>query len=545
MSEQPTPPSDDLVTAPDPGMSSSEPPAVSESNPAESPATSDAALLVLTSAAAGAVVDASSPSEPEAAASAAAPGVPASGLASESALAEAPESEPATPAGDAPFSQLLEARPADPNALAVGQRVRGKIISIGDDQVIVSLSGRPDAILPTRELRGPDGSMLLRLNDPVSAFVQALGVPLELTLGKRRGLLNLAKLRIAYEEKRPVTGTVRAANKGGFEVRVQGARGFCPLSQIDFGMLQEPEAYVGKLFTFRVLRWENGGRTIILSRRAMLKEESEAKAAETRTHLAVGGEFDGIVKRVQPFGAFVDIGGIEGLLHVSRIGRGHYTDATQIVTPGQPVKVRVTRIDDSAGSGKERIALAAPDFGPDPWEKAGETLHAGDIVSGRVMRLAEFGAFVNVAPGIDGLVHISELQPPAEGETAAPQLPQPGDAIQVRIVRVDLEKKRVSLSMRLEPPPPRPVREPREARDLGEGRPPREAREGRGPHEGREGRDARRPRRERGRDRDRDRDRDRGRDTDRDGLALGGGGSLTHTMAEQLGALKRKLQVRP
>jgi small subunit ribosomal protein S1 len=379
-------------------------------------------------------------------------------------------------------------------------------------------------------LRGPDGTLLLRVNDPVSAFVETVGVPVVLTLGKRRGLLNLAKLRTAYEEKKPVSGTVRGVNKGGFEVRVQGARGFCPLSQIDFGMLQDPQSYLGQTFTFRVLRWENGGRTIILSRRAILKEESESKAVETRQHLAVGAEFEGIVKRVQPFGAFVDIGGVEGLLHVSRIGRGHFTDALQVVTPGQTVQVRVTRIDDSAGSGKERIALAAPDFGPDPWEAAGETLHAGDVVRGRVMRLAEFGAFVNVAPGIDGLVHVSELQPPPEGgDGTPPQPPQPGDEIEVRIVRVDLEKKRVSLSMRLEPPPPRPQREVREPRE------PREAREGRDPRE------ARRPRR----DRPRDRDRDRGGDRDREGFASGSSGSLTHTMAEQLGALKRKLQVRP
>ena len=518
MSEQPTPPSDDLATVQDPGASSSLPPTGSESSAIDLPPGEETAAGVVTHA------------EPDAEFTAESPSAAITADASSDEVA-APQSPDAAPAGDAAaFSQLLEARPTDPHALAVGQRVRGKIIAIGDEQVIVSLSGRPDAILATRELRGPDGSMLLRVNDPVSAFVENVDVPLVLTLGKRRGLLNLAKLRTAYEEKKTVSGIVRGANKGGFEVRVQGARGFCPLSQIDFGMLQDPQTYLGQSYTFRILRWENGGRTIILSRRAILKEEAETKAVETRQQLAVGNEFEGIVKRVQPFGAFVDIGGIEGLLHVSRVGRGHFTDATQILTPGQTVKVRVTRIDDSAGSGKERIALTAPDFGPDPWETAGETLHAGDIVSGRVMRLAEFGAFVNVAPGIDGLVHVSELQPPAEGEEAPPPPPQPGNEIQVRIVRVDIEKKRVSLSMRLEPPPPRPPREVRE---------PREAREG---HETREPRDPRRPRRERGRDRDRG---DRGREQDRDGSAFSSGGSLTHTMAEQLGALKRKLQVRP
>jgi transcriptional accessory protein Tex/SPT6 len=183
--------------------------------------------------------------------------------------------------------------------------------------------------------------------------------------------------------------------------------------------------------------------------------------------------------------------------------------------------VRVTRIDNPE-SGKERIALAAADLGPDPWETARETLTDGAIVRGRVVRLAEFGAFVNLLPGIDGLVHVSEL-PPLPENAPGPLAVQPGDEIEVRIVRVDLEKKRVSLSTHLQPPAARP---PREMRDAHDSRP------------GRDGRDARRPRR------DRDRDRDT-RDRDRDATPFSTGGSLTHNMAEQLGALRRKLQDRP
>jgi small subunit ribosomal protein S1 len=420
--------------------------------------------------------------------------------------AATPTPGPSSNGAGEPFSQLLEARSASDSAtLAVGQRVRGKILSIGDDQVIVSLSGRPDAVLPAAELRGPDGTMLLRVDDPVSAVVQLVDVPVVLTLGKKRGLLNAAKLRIAHEEKRPVTGTVRAVNKGGFEVRVQGLRGFCPASQIDFGMTLDPQSYVGQTYSFRVLRWENGGRNIVLSRRAILKLEAAERAVETRTKLAVGAEFDGIVKRVQPFGAFVDIGGVEGLLHVSRMGHGSIKDPSEIVAPGQAVHVRVTRVDNS-GTSKERIALAAPDLGPDPWEAAREALHEGEVVHGRVVRLAEFGVFVKLAPGIDGLVHVSELPRPG-GSPESPPL-QPGDDVEVRILRIDFEKKRVSLSMR-----------PAASAE----RPP--------------ARESRRPRRER------DRDRDRGRE--REPQPHAPGGSLTHTMAEQLGALRRKLQVRP
>lgn len=447
--------------------------------------------------------------------------------------------ESGTDSGDVEedFSAELEVRDApsaDSGTLVAGQKVRGKVLSVGDDQAIVSLSGRPDAVLATREFRTADGTSLLRVDDTVAVVVQTVAVPVVLTLDRRRAVLNAARLRIAHEEKKPVAGLVRAVNKGGFEVRVTGVRCFCPLSQMDAAVTADPQSHLNKTYSFRILRWEHGGRSIILSRRAILKEEAVVKAAETRKNLAVDAEFDGIVTRIQPFGAFVDIGGIEGLLHVSRMGRGHVTDPASIVTTGQAVRVRVTRIDD-AGTGKERIALAATDLGPDPWSELPETLRENAVLHGRVVRLTEFGAFVNLTPGIDGLVHVSELEKHAEGE--APPL-KPGDEIDVRITRVAPDKRRVSLSLRLEPPPPRVMaREPREGQVQGQG--PGQDRRDQRPRDG----DAR-PRRDRdrGRDRDRDRDAGRGRDTT---APFAEGGSLTHNMAEQLGALRGKLQIRP
>jgi small subunit ribosomal protein S1 len=233
------------------------------------------------------------------------------------------------------------------------------------------------------------------------------------------------------------------------------------------------------------------------------------------------------VTRVQPFGAFVDIGGIEGLLHVSRMGRGHITDPAQVVHPGQTLRVSVTKID-SGDSGKSRIALAATDLGPDPWATAGEQLRENAVVRGRLVRMTEFGAFVNLLPGIDGLVHVTDLQRHAESGGTPPQV---GDEIEVRVTRLDSDKRRVSLSMRLEPPPPRAAaREGRETRDGRDGREARE-RPGREARSGRPGR----PRR----------DRDRDREAERESAPFAAGSSLTHTMADQLGALRGKLQIRP
>ena len=433
-----------------------------------------------------------------------------------------------TVAGDEPFSQPLEVRAPDPasTTLALGNKVRGKILSIGDEHAIVSISDRPDAILPTREFRTADGTLLLRVDDSVNVLVQSVEVPALLALDKRRLVLNALRLRLAYEQHKSVTGAVRAVNKGGFEVRVGGVRCFCPLSQMDAAVALDSQAHVGQTYSFRILRWEQGGRSIVLSRRAILKEEADAKAVETRRKLEVGAEFDGTVTRVQPFGAFVDIGGIEGLLHVSRMGRGHITDPAQVVHPGQPLRVTVTKIDNG-DSGKSRIALAATDLGPDPWATAGEQLRENTVLRGRLVRMTEFGAFVNVLPGIDGLVHVTDLQRHAEAGGAVPQV---GDEIDVRVTRLDSDKRRVSLSLRLEPPPPRFAA--REARDSRDGRDSRDSRDARPSRDARTGRPGR-PRR------------DRDREPERESAPFAAGSSLTHTMADQLGALRGKLQIRP
>ena len=356
------------------------------------------------------------------------------------------------------FAGLLETS-APPSTFVVGARVRGKIISIGDDQAIISFTGRPEAVLPTAELRGPGGTLLLRVDDAISATVDAVGEPVVLKLGKKRALVSAARIRTAMEERQPVTGLVRTVNKGGYEVRIGGVRAFCPLSHVERGHVANPEVHIGQTYNFRVLRWENGGRNIVVSRRGILKEEAATLAAVTREKLAVGAEFDGCVTRVQPFGAFVDIGGLEGLLHVSRLGHGHVQDASQLLAPGQPVRVRVTALEH-LGSSKERIALASADPNLDPWETIQEKLHPGEIVEGRVVRLAEFGAFVNLLPAVDGLVHVSEIV--GDATSGAPPSLKPGDPVQVRVVRVDRDKRRISLSMRLtverpvERPAPRP-----------------------------------------------------------------------------------------
>ncbi len=420
------------------------------------------------------------------------------------ALAPEPESIAGVPVSESgpgaptPDSSSL-APPAGPRVLQVGERVRGRIAAIDEEYTQIDYGGTALARIRSAELRDRSGTMLLRLDDRFTASVTASDEFVVLSLGKKRGVLDAARMREALEKRTTVTGTVQTVNKGGFEIRIGRVRGFCPLSQMDTGFVDTPESFLGKSFSFRVLRWENHGRNIVLSRRSVLREEAKTVAQELRKQLVEGAELEGTIKRLQPFGAFVDLGGLEGLLHVSRMSHSRVDDPAAIVAVGATVRVRVVKVEHP-GTRRERIALALADLGPDPWASVQEQLHIGDVLSGTIVRLAPFGAFVRLPMGLDGLVHLSELS--HQHVTEPGEVVTPGQEVQVRVLHIDLDKRRVSLSLRRSaeaaPAPRKRERDTRRERSA----PPREQRPN----------------------------------------PASGGVSLTHTMAEQLGSLKAKLR---
>ena len=429
--------------------------------------------------------------DPEVATPVVAEGVPAS------AAAPAPENATADfPATTTPATE--DSSVAAAPALKVGDRVRGRVVAIGDEETQVEIAGAAPARLRTAEIRDRSGTVLLREDDRFTSTIATCTDGITLTLGKKRGVLDAARLRLALEQRANVSGTVQGLNKGGFEIRIGRVRAFCPLSQIDVAFVLTPESYLGKTLPFRVLRWENHGRNIVVSRRSVLRDEAKTQARELRKQLSEGAELEGVVKRLQPFGAFVDLGGLEGLVHVSRMGHSRVEDPASILTVGAKVRVRVVKIEHP-GTRRERIALSLADLGPDPWAQVQEQLHPGDVLTGTVVRLAPFGAFVHLPVGLDGLVHLSEL---SHQHIASPQeVVAPGQEVQVKVLQVDVEKRRISLSLRraveTEAPPPR----------------------------------RREPRRERA-----------PRQRDKPPAPAAGGVSLTHTMAEQLGLLKQKFR---
>jgi small subunit ribosomal protein S1 len=280
------------------------------------------------------------------------------------------------------------------------------------------------------------------------------------TMGRKPMSPSMRKLKEAFESKIPVQGHVRATNKGGFEVGLPGARAFCPFSQIEIGYCEKPEEYVGRRFPFVIITFERNGKNIVVSRRHLLQEEAKEAAKKTRERLAVDAVFEGVVRRLQPYGAFVDIGGIDGLVHVSQIRHGHVGDPREVLHVGDKVQVKVLKIEEP-GSKKERISLSMKDLVPDPWDTVEEQLPAGQPTVGKVVRLTDFGAFVELLPGVDGLIHISEIANERIGHPS--EVLQVGQEVQPRVLSVDRTSQRISLSLREKqdaPPRPRRSKEP-------------------------------------------------------------------------------------
>jgi small subunit ribosomal protein S1 len=250
-----------------------------------------------------------------------------------------------------------------------------------------------------------------------------------------------------------VEGTVSGVIKGGFEVQVAGVRAFCPVSQIDAQFVEEPQVFVGQRLTFRITRYdsERGRPNLVLSRRILLEEENAQRAAELRSRLREGAVLRGVVTAVKDYGAFVDLGGITGMLHVSELGFSRVSHPSDVLHVGQEVEVLVMRIEKTRDAKRpEKISLSIKSLSRDPWDDVERVFLPRTRTRGRVVRIQPFGAFVELAPGVEGLVHVSELGgASAGGERVIPrQAVSQGQEVEVTILEVDRDKRRIALSIR-------------------------------------------------------------------------------------------------
>lgn len=363
------------------------------------------------------------------------------------------------------FAQVLaefeQEAPAKSEEPAVGEKVSGHVSSIGEESVFVDLGAKSEATIPVAELKDAEGNVTVNVGDTIEATVT--GTDPEsgaLQLRKKAGGGGKGKktaevspeIRQAFESGLPLEGTVTGLNKGGAEVQVAGMRAFCPLSQLDLRYVADPQQYVGQKLTFKVARLEEGNRggrgpNIVLSRRALLEDEQQTRATETREKLQVGAILHGKVTSLTTYGAFIDLGGIEGMLHVSEIGHARTSHPQDVLALGQDVEVQVIKIEKGKDEKRpERISLSRRALERDPWRDAAERFEEGSVVTGRIMRLESFGAFVEIAPGIEGLVHISEMGA-GRRLNHAKDAAQVGQDVPVKVLGVDTAKRRISLSI--------------------------------------------------------------------------------------------------
>ncbi len=347
------------------------------------------------------------------------------------------------------FAQMLAESEMDAGPeLKAGEKVRGRIISIGKDHVYIDTGTKIDGVADKSELLDKEGNLDLQEGDMVELFVVSRNqgeIRLASSFGAHGGVEQLIQ---AMEQEIPVQGKVKETCKGGFRVQVMGSHlAFCPMSQLDSRMIEQPSDLVGETFLFLITRVEENGRNVVVSRRALQDKEQAASLGDFKQGVAPGDEIKGKVTRIEPYGIFLEIApGLEGLVHISEMSWSRSLKPEEIVSQGDIVSVRLLGIEEK-DKGQVRISLSMKQAQTDPWDDIRERFEQGSVVDGIVTRTAAFGVFVEISPGIEGLVHISEMsylkrvnKPENEVET--------GQKIRVKIKGIDADERRISLSMR-------------------------------------------------------------------------------------------------
>lgn len=346
-------------------------------------------------------------------------------------------------------------------SLKKGDTVKGTIVKIEDNQAFVSLGYKYDGVIPLRELSSvnlDNAADAVQIGQEVEAKVVSINDEKEsLVLSKRQVDSSRAwdDLQAKFESGEAFEVTVADVVKGGLVADV-GVRGFIPASMVERHFVEDFSGYKGRTLRVKVKELDRENNKVILSQKDVLEAEYEEQKQKIMASLQPGQVIEGTVQRLTPFGAFVDIGGVDGLVHVSEIAWTHVAHPADVVSEGQKVNVKVLKVDPSIG----KISLSIKAAQPGPWESATGQFRTGEIVSGVVKRLVSFGAFVEIAPGVEGLVHISQI---AHRHIATPhEVLKEGQEVQAKILDFNPAEKRVSLSIKeTEEAPAQPEREQR------------------------------------------------------------------------------------
>jgi small subunit ribosomal protein S1 len=326
-----------------------------------------------------------------------------------------------------------------------GEVFKGKVISINDDYVVVDIGYKQEGLVFAKEFKSFDGTLKIKVGDEIEVYLEKLESPMgNLVLSKDKAEILHAwdKISEACENGEPVHGTVIAKVKGGLSVDI-GVKAFLPGSQIDIRPVKNLDKFIGKTMEFKVIKFNKKRGNIVLSRRSILQEERGKLRDETLGAIQEGMIVKGIVKNITDYGAFIDLGGVDGLLHITDMSWGRVKHPSNLLNVGDEINVKILKYDAS----KERVSLGLKQVQPNPWESAKDVYIPGTKVSGEIVSIKDYGVFIELKDGIEGLIHISEM-------SWTQKVKQPGkshnvgDEIEAVVLEVDVENKRISLGLK-------------------------------------------------------------------------------------------------
>lgn len=343
------------------------------------------------------------------------------------------------------------------NRFLVGEKVKGIVAMIpqgtGTDILIDLGATKASAIVEKIDLQDESGQLKVKVGDAVELFViSKKGGEILLSTKMSQALKSAGDLENAFARKTPIRGKVAKVVKGGFEITVLGKAAFCPVSQLDIRFVEDPNVHVGQEYEFVIEKFEEGGRNVVLNRATLLRAQAEERLKQLMATLKPDTVLDGTVTEVRDFGAFVDIGGVEGLVHVSQLGHARVVKASDVVHKGDKVRVKVLKIESAtegggAPGGKPKISLSMKATAVDPWDDIHRHVEGGKSYTGKVTNLMPFGAFVEIAPGVEGLLHVSEMSWMKRIHHPS-ELVKQGDRVTVTVKDIDTNSRRISLSMK-------------------------------------------------------------------------------------------------
>jgi small subunit ribosomal protein S1 len=358
-----------------------------------------------------------------------------------------------TSSGAENFAALFEASLAEGDLGREGEIVVGTVVQVGRDAVIVDIGGKSEGVIPRSEFAGTSGEITVKAGDKVDVFIESRENDDGLvTLSKEKAdkMKVWDEISSACERDELIEGTISQRVKGGLSVTIRGGvKAFLPGSQVDLRPIRNLDKLIGQTYQFKVIKFNKKRGNIVLSRRVLLEKERDEMKAKTLETLQEGMTVKGTIKNITEYGAFVDLGGIDGLLHITDMSWGRVNHPSEVFQVGDEVLVKVLKYNAET----ERVSLGLKQTQEDPWNHAEEAYPPGKKVRGKVMSITDYGAFVELEPGVEGLIHVSEMSWTKKVKHPS-KLVEPGQEIECQVLEVDAKAKRISLGLKqLEPDP--------------------------------------------------------------------------------------------